>query len=285
MYEKIYTIIKGLLNLKTINSIALFISINALNACASSAVNSPILLGMPVAAPMGLQEFCFRNLGECGFGEALQDNFAPDLARSDGRGTPRRASHDGVSLSGRATAPSHQPGAALNLARAINTFVNQAITYRSDLEVWGVEDYWTLPLSKHGMILLIVKTMRWKSAPCCSRPACRRAMCALPLDGCSQRASTLYWYSMWMAQITCSTAPTVKFALSWIRPINGWQSSPERASCPGHRPRRTPAMDRISAMPEAPLTRIRSAIELGWLVWFHGVPGSEIHSVTSGRGR
>jgi predicted transglutaminase-like cysteine proteinase len=124
----------------------------ACTACATTGgAPSQLTAGMPVAAPMGLFEFCVRNPGECDIGDAMPTDLSAKAVQTAGDGAPADVTATGTVLSVPAIEPVREPVAALSLARAINTFVNQAITYRPDLEVWGVEDYWTLPLSKAGV--------------------------------------------------------------------------------------------------------------------------------------
>lgn len=125
----------------------------ACTACATTGgAPSQLTAGMPVAAPMGLFEFCVRNPDECEIGDAVPTDLSAKAVQTAGDGAPADVTATGTVLSVPAIEPVREPVAALSVARAINTFVNQAITYRSDLEVWGVEDYWTLPLSRHGVI-------------------------------------------------------------------------------------------------------------------------------------
>lgn len=125
----------------------------ACTACATTGgAPTQLMPGMPVAAPMGLFEFCVRNPGECELGDARSPDLSTKTVRTAGDGAPADAKAGEAVVSVAVVETVQQPGAALDMARAINSFVNQAITYRSDLEVWGVEDYWTLPLSMHGVI-------------------------------------------------------------------------------------------------------------------------------------
>lgn len=125
----------------------------ACTACATTGgAPSQLMPGMAVAAPLGLFEFCVRNPGECEIGDAVSADLSAKAVRTAGDGAPVDAKAIETVVTVPATEPAREPVSALNLARTINTFVNQAITYRSDMEVWGVEDYWTLPLSQHGVI-------------------------------------------------------------------------------------------------------------------------------------
>lgn len=131
-----------------------------MTACAHTGAPVPsIMAGAPVAAPMGLFEFCVRNPGECSL-----DHMAPRVeaeavviqtaGAGDAASTVALDIDARRHLSEEARSPAddaREPEAQVMIARAINAYVNQAMTYRSDREVWAVEDYWALPLSHYGI--------------------------------------------------------------------------------------------------------------------------------------
>lgn len=124
----------------------------ACTACATTGGTQPVMVaGAPVAAPPGLFHFCVRNPAECDIGEAAQAGAMAEDIHTAGQGAAASAAVLREVPVEAAANLAEQPGAALAMVRVVNTFVNHAITYRSDMEIWGVEDYWTLPLTKHGV--------------------------------------------------------------------------------------------------------------------------------------
>lgn len=91
-----------------------------------------------VAPPMGVFQFCVERLEECGIVETAVK--ADQGEKSDDEPTPRADIGEPMT-----------DEQALAIARRINAEINMAITYRTDLELWGRDEAWLLPISDHGV--------------------------------------------------------------------------------------------------------------------------------------
>lgn len=81
-----------------------------------------------VAPPMGVFEFCVERLAECGVPSQATKLTA----------TEKSETVDAVPLT---------EDEILDLAIEVNLAVNAAISYRSDIDQWGREEAWSLPIS------------------------------------------------------------------------------------------------------------------------------------------
>jgi predicted transglutaminase-like cysteine proteinase len=100
-------------------------------------------LGQPTETPPGLQSYCLRSPADCAPPTAADDAESMRLAEE---WTMRTASY------ARARSPRVQPISLTTVrltdeVREVNARVNRAIASRSDIETYGVVEYWATPLS------------------------------------------------------------------------------------------------------------------------------------------
>lgn len=126
---------------------------SACSATTSGGVSARLDAGPVTAPPRGAFEFCVREPAICGL-EAptlLKADLSEQATAGGAKSTP---STDAIVIDppAPAAAPSWDDDALLlALAAAVNDQVNDALVYAADLDVWGREEAWAMPLSRDGV--------------------------------------------------------------------------------------------------------------------------------------
>lgn len=137
--------------------------VSACSATGGSSGAPRLEIGASVAAPLGAVEFCFADRVACGIEialvdadiEAEADAIKGSQLQATGGGAKEQVQADQMAtdmaqeFSQRAAFDQNEH-ALLFFAEVINRRVNDQLTYMTDLEAWGEEEVWTLPLSTNG---------------------------------------------------------------------------------------------------------------------------------------
>ncbi len=116
---------------------------------AQARASEALRLGVEVSAPRGFVEFCKRDASNCSPGStnagdtgdgglitAALDDAAPKAPTPD-RARWELPTTDRVGVLG-----AQSPKKQLRLLKAVNAYVNRHVRQRSDLDVYGVSEYW-----------------------------------------------------------------------------------------------------------------------------------------------
>lgn len=125
---------------------------SACSATTSSAVSARLDAGPVTAPPRGAFEFCVREPAVCGLETStlVKAELSEEATAGGAKSSP---STDAVMVDPpmRAAAPSWDDDALLlALAATVNDQVNGALDYVADIDVWGREEAWAMPLSRDG---------------------------------------------------------------------------------------------------------------------------------------
>lgn len=136
-----------------IRTIVFGVVVSATSACATThPASAPIMMGRAVSPPIGLTALCASNESLCVVA-ARQADDPPIQSGATGGATGAKSNSAIPALVDRsATFENHDSRIEIPFERfeeiiAVNQSVNDRLTWRADLEQYGLEEYWAMPLS------------------------------------------------------------------------------------------------------------------------------------------